>query len=395
MAKKMILIIDDEDNIRNGLSLALQDEGYAIQSATDGKQGLEKLNLFLPDVVICDVKMPEINGIELLTQAKKKHPNIPIIMLTGHAGLEDAINAMKLGAYDFLTKPVHLEKLFLLVQRAIESSTQQQHSQELEKRIDERKGFKSIIGNSPQIHDAINILKQVSPTDATVLLTGESGVGKEVFATAIHENSERAHNPFIKVHCGALAESLLESELFGHEKGAFTGATTKRKGRFERADGGTIFLDEIGDISPQVQIKLLRVLQEREFERIGGEETIPVDIRIITATNKNLLEAVKNGSFREDLYYRLNVVQINIPPLRERIEDIPELATHFLNIIAQKYNKNIIGLSSEVLNIMLEYSWPGNIRELQNAIETAVVLSTTDTIQKENLPKHIQQKQAF
>ncbi len=386
----MILVIDDEDNLRSGLILALQDEGYVVQSADNGVQGLEKLNLFLPDIVICDVKMPQMNGIELLKQAKQKHPNIPIIMLTGHAGLEDAINAMKLGAYDFLTKPVHLEKLFLLIDRALESTQQKQHSEELEKRIDERKGYKSIIGNSPAIHQAIDILKQVAPTDATVLLTGESGVGKEVFATAIHENSDRSSGAFVKVNCGALPESLLESELFGHEKGAFTGATTKRKGRFELANGGTIFLDEIGDISPQVQVKLLRVLQEREFERIGGEETITTDIRIITATNKNLLESIKQGTFREDLYYRLNVVEINIPPLRERAEDIPELMMHFLKQISNKYNKTINGFDSDVLQKLLEYQWPGNIRELQNAIETAVVLSTTDTITTSNLPKHLQ-----
>ena len=389
MAKKMILVIDDEENIRSGIMFALQEEGYTTQSANNGEQGLEKLNLFLPDLVICDVKMPGINGIEFLTQAKKKHPHIPIIMLTAHAGLDDAINAMKIGAYDFLTKPVHLEKLFLLIQRALSSTKTQKHTEELEQRIDERKGFKDILGNSPQINKMIDILKQVSPTDATVLLLGESGVGKEVFATAIHENSERAKSAFIKVHCGALPETLLESELFGHEKGAFTGATTKRQGRFERADGGTIFLDEIGDISPLVQIKLLRVLQEREFERVGGEETISVDIRIITATNKILEEAVKNGTFREDLYYRLNVVEITIPPLRERPEDIPELATKFLNDIAKKYNKNISGFDTEVLKVFLKYQWPGNIRELQNAIETAVVLSTTEIITKESLPQQL------
>ncbi|MGL4677427.1 MAG: sigma-54-dependent transcriptional regulator [Brevinema sp.] len=390
MSKKMVLIIDDEENIRSGLIFALQDEGYSIQSANNGVQGLEKLNLFLPDLVICDVKMPELSGIEFLKQAKNKHPHIPIIMLTGHAGLDDAINAMKLGAYDFLTKPVHLEKLFLLIKRAIESTENIKYSKELEKRIDERKGFKPIIGNSPAIHQVINILKQVAPTDATILLTGESGVGKEIFATAIYENSERSQGPFIKVHCGALPESLLESELFGHEKGAFTGATTKRKGRFERADGGTIFLDEIGDISPQVQIKLLRVLQEREFERIGGEETLHTDIRIIIATNKNLREAVAQGIFREDLFYRLNVVEIYIPPLRERKEDIPELAIFFLKQISEKYQKTITNFSPEVLHKFLEYPWPGNIRELQNAVETAVVLSSDSIITISNLPKHLQ-----
>ncbi len=390
MSKKMILVIDDEENIRGGLILALKGEGYDVQSADNGKQGLEKLSLFLPDIVICDVKMPELSGIDFLKAAKKKYPHIPIIMLTGHAGLDDAINAMKLGAYDFLTKPVHLDKLFLLIDRAISSISMQKHTQELEERIDERKGFQTIIGNSSSLNKAFNIAKQVAPTDATVLLLGESGVGKEIFATAIHENSERAKEPFIKVHCGALPETLLESELFGHEKGAFTGATTRRKGRFERAAGGTIFLDEIGDISLQVQIKLLRVLQEKEFERVGGEETLTTDIRIITATNKDLKQAISNGTFREDLYYRLNVVEITIPPLRERVEDIPVLASHFLETTSQKYHKNISHFDPLVLRKFIEYPWRGNIRELQNAIETAVVLCATDTITTDNLPPHLQ-----
>ncbi len=386
---KMILVIDDETNLRSGLAAALQEEGYQVQSAGSGKQGLEKINLFLPDLVICDVKMPEMSGIELLKLAKQKHPDMPVIMLTGHAGLDDAVSAMKLGAYDFLTKPVHLDKLFLLAERAIESASQKQRTQALEERIDERKGFQSITGSSPQIHQTIDVLKQVAPTDATVLLYGESGVGKEVFAAAIHENSLRAGAPFIKVHCGALPEALLESELFGHEKGAFTGAASRRKGRFERADGGTIFLDEIGDISPQVQIKLLRVLQEREFERIGGEESISVDIRIITATNKDLKESVANGSFREDLYYRLNVVEIDIPPLRDRAEDIPALAQCFLEEISAKYKKNIKNFDSAVMDVFMEYKWPGNIRELRNAVETAVVLCAGDVIQKSCLPKNL------
>lgn len=390
MSKKMILIIDDEENIRGGLILALKSEGYDVQSAENGEQGLEKLNIFLPDLVICDVKMPLLSGIQFLEIAKKKHPNIPIIMLTGHGGLDDAINAMKLGAYDFLTKPIHLEKLFLLIKRALSSVSIKQHNEELEQRLNERKGYKDIIGDSPKIIKALDVVKQVASTDATVLLLGESGVGKEIFATAIHENSERAQGPFIKVHCGSLPETLLESELFGHEKGAFTGANTRRKGRFERADKGTIFLDEIGDISLQVQIKLLRILQEREFERVGGEETLSTDIRIIAATNKDLKQAIQAGLFREDLYYRLNVVEVTIPPLRERIEDIPRLALHFLNIINSKHNKNVKSFTPEVLKKFIEYPWPGNIRELQNAIETAIILSSSEEITLDNLPPHFQ-----
>jgi len=390
MSKKMILVIDDEENICSGLSLALKDEDYNVQSAENGTIGLEKLDIFLPDIVICDIKMPDINGLDLLKEAKKKHPTIPILMLTGHAGLDDAINAMKLGAYDFLTKPVHLEKLFLLVKRALQDTKIKVRNKNLEEQLDTQKGYQNIIGSSLIIHNLISKVKQVAPTDATVLLLGESGVGKEIFATVIHENSDRSQGPFIKVHCGALPETLLESELFGHEKGAFTGATSRRKGRFERADEGTIFLDEIGDISPQVQIKLLRVLQEKEFERVGGEETLTTDIRIITATNKDLKKAIEQGLFREDLYYRLNVIELKIPALRERPEDIPPLALYFLKEISEKYNKPIQEFSSEVIKKFLEYPWPGNIRELQNAIETAVILNTNIEIQLSSLPEKFQ-----
>lgn len=385
MSKKLILVIDDEENIRNGLALSLKNEGYNVQDAANGTNGLEKIDMFVPDVVISDVKMPDINGLELLQQAKKKHPRIPIIMLTGHAGLDDAINAMKIGAYDFLTKPVHLDKLFKIIDRAIEENETPASIEVTPKELTET-NTTQIIGNSTATLKLIDKIKQIAPTNATVLLLGESGVGKEIFASAIHSLSNRSNKIFVKVHCGALPETLLESELFGHEKGAFTGAVSKRKGRFERADGGTIFLDEIGDISPQVQIKLLRVLQEKEFERVGGEETISTDIRIIAATNKNLAEAVKKGEFREDLYYRLSVIELNIPPLRERKEDILILAQTFLEDLAEKYQKPAKSFSEQVKEKFLEYSWPGNIRELQNAVETAVVLSNTEEISLESLP---------
>ncbi|MGL4563372.1 MAG: sigma-54-dependent transcriptional regulator [Brevinema sp.] len=386
MPKKMILVIDDEENIRNGLVLSLKSEGYNVQSANNGKSGLEKINLFMPDAVICDVKMDDINGLDLLKQVKSIHNHIPIIMLTGHAGLDDAIYAMKIGAYDFLTKPVHLDKLFPLIKRAIDDNDHTKSLEELTPQEISQQQESHIIGTSQQTLKLIEKIKQIAPTDATVLLLGESGVGKEVFASAIHTNSKRADKTFIKVHCGALPETLLESELFGHEKGAFTGATARRKGRFERANGGTIFLDEIGEISPHVQIKLLRVLQEKEFERVGGEETITTDIRIIAATNKNLLEAVKKGEFREDLYYRLSVIELTINPLRERLEDITLLADSFLKNFSQKYDKPATYFSHEVLEKFMHYSWPGNIRELQNAVETAVVLSNTKEIGLNSLP---------
>lgn len=390
MSKKMVLIIDDEDNIRSGLMLSLKSEGFDVQGAASGVEALDKINLFLPDLIVSDIKMPGLNGLELLEQVKIKHPNIPVIMLTGHAGLDDAVTAMKLGAYDFLTKPVHLDKLILLIQRAIAQTDQQHQLQNLSEQLDKHKGMENIIGNSASIKKLQEMIRQIAPTDATVLLQGESGVGKEIFASAIHQNSMRSLGPFVKVHCGALPENLLESELFGHEKGAFTGATARRKGRFELANGGTIFLDEIGDISPAVQIKLLRVLQEREFERVGGEETIKTDIRIISATNKNLKQAVQDKVFREDLYYRLNVVELAIPPLRERKEDIPLLADFFLKNFSKKYNKQIDSFETEAMKKLLMYAWPGNIRELQNSIETAVVLSKDKEIPVHVLPAHLQ-----
>lgn len=389
MAKNMILIIDDEVNIRNGLALALKDEGYEIQVASSAQEGLEKLALFLPDLIICDVRMPDMDGIKFLEIAKTKYSEIPIVMLTGHAGIDNAITAMKLGAYDFITKPVHLDKLFLIIQRAIANSAQQIYTKNLEQRIKAQSGFERIIGNSPIMQKIIESLEQIAPTDASVLILGESGVGKEIIASSIHENSHRSTGPFIKVHCASLPETLLESELFGHEKGAFTGATLRRKGRFERANGGTLFLDEVGEISPSVQVKLLRVLQEREFERVGGDETIQTDIRIIAATNKNLQESIKNGAFREDLYYRLSVINLEIPSLRNRKEDIPTLALFFLDKMTNKHNKDHLEISPEVLNALSMYSWPGNIRELENTIETMVVLSKNNTISISDLPAHI------
>lgn len=386
----MVLIIDDEDNIRSGLMLSLKSEGFDVQGAASGVEALDKINLFLPDLIVSDIKMPGLNGLELLEQVKIKHPNIPVIMLTGHAGLDDAVTAMKLGAYDFLTKPVHLDKLILLIQRAIAQMDQHQQLQNLSEQLEKHKDMENIIGSSGCIKKLQEMIRQIAPTDATVLLQGESGVGKEIFASAIHQNSMRSLGPFVKVHCGALPENLLESELFGHEKGAFTGATARRKGRFELANGGTIFLDEIGDISPAVQIKLLRVLQEREFERVGGEETIKTDIRIISATNKNLKQAVQDKIFREDLYYRLNVVELAIPPLRERKEDIPLLVDFFLKNFSNKYNKQIKSFDTEAMKKVLTYSWPGNIRELQNSIETAVVLSKDQEISVHVLPAHLQ-----
>jgi len=389
MQKPLILVIDDEKNIREALRSGLKLEGFDVYTSEDGSDGLEKLKTIGADAVVLDLKMPKVGGFEFLKQAHSIENEPPIIILTGHGGVDEAVEAMKRGAYDFLTKPVNLDKLSLVLRRAIEEQNLKRRQIQLEEMVDERYGFKNIIGNSKTFQKVIQIVKQVAPTDASVLITGESGTGKEVIANSIHANSKRSKNQYIKVHCAALPETLLESELFGHEKGAFTGAIARKRGRFELADGGTIFLDEIGEVSPTVQIKLLRVLQEQEFERVGGEETIKVNIRIITATNRNLKKLVEEGKFREDLYYRLNIININIPPLRERKEDIPLFCDYFIQYYAKKHNRNIKGIHSKALKHLESYSWPGNVRELQNLIENLVVLSQSEWITEDMLPENI------
>ncbi len=389
MKKPLILVVDDEKNIREGLKAALKLENFEVVTSPDGADGLEKMNLFCPDAVILDLKIPNISGMEFLKKIQAINCDTPVIILTGHGGVDEAVEAMKRGAYDFLTKPVNIEKLALILNRAIEERIRKDRERVLESLVEEKYNFENIIGNSKAFQDVLKIVKQVAPTDATVLITGESGTGKEIIANVIHLNSKRAKNPLVKVHCAALPETLLESELFGHEKGAFTGAVARKKGRFELADSGTIFLDEIGEISPNVQVKLLRVLQEHEFERVGGEESIKVDIRVIAATNRNLKQLVEEGKFREDLYYRLNIINIHIPPLRERKEDIPLLINYFLNYYNKKYNKNIEGIREEALIAFQNYKWPGNVRELQNLMENLVILCNSKYITKDILPPHI------
>ncbi len=389
MSKPLVLVVDDEKNIREGLKTALKLENFEVVTSEDGKDGLEKLKLFCPDAVILDLKIPHISGMEFLKKVQGISCDTPVIILTGHGGVDEAVEAMKRGAYDFLTKPVNIEKLALIINRAIEERKRKDREKVLESLVDERYNFDNIIGNSKAFQEVLKMVKQVAPTDATVLITGESGTGKEVIANAIHLNSRRAKNPIVKVHCAALPETLLESELFGHEKGAFTGAVSRKRGRFELADSGTIFLDEIGEISQSVQVKLLRVLQEHEFERVGGEETIKVDIRVITATNRDLKQLVEEGKFREDLYYRLNIINIHIPPLRERKEDIPLLIDYFLKFYNKKHNKNIQGIKEDALIILQNYRWPGNVRELQNLIENLVILCNKKMITEDILPKYL------
>lgn len=387
-----ILIVDDEKNIREGLGQSLEMDGYTVSLASNGAEALERMQKTYTDLVIADLKMPQMGGEELLKHISSAYPTIPVIILTGHGTIESAVNAMRNGAYDFLTKPVNLNHLSLLVKRALSNRELVLKHRELQEevlRISNRRRYSEIIGKSSQMKRVLDVVEQVASTKASVLITGESGVGKELVANAIVQLSDRAEKPFIKVHCAALSESLLESELFGHEKGAFTGAVARKRGRFELANTGTIFLDEIGEISQQVQVKILRVLQEKKFERVGGEETLEVDVRVISATNRDLKEEIASGSFREDLFYRLNVVNIQVPPLRERKEDILLLATAFLKEFAEENGKQIEGIDGKARLLLSAYSWPGNVRELRNCMESAVVMCRGNIINEEDLPPSV------
>lgn len=392
MMKFSILIADDEKNIRTGLGQALNDEGYKTYLAADGAEAFSIYSKNSIDLVITDLKMPEMSGEELLKKITNENKNIPVIILTGHGTIEKAVQTMRDGAYDFITKPLNLDHLYLIIKRALSNRELQiQHKalQEEVEKIKNRSKYLNLVGKSNSMKKVVETIDQVAATRASILITGESGVGKEVVADVIHNLSDRRDKPFIKVHCAALSESLLESELFGHEKGAFTGAISKKRGRFELAHNGTIFLDEIGEINQSVQIKLLRVLQERTFERVGGEETVSVDVRIISATNKDLAREVEKGNFREDLYYRLNVVNLHIPPLRERQEDIPLLIAVFLKEITEENGKKIDGIDTKAQAALYNHKWKGNIRELRNCIESSVVMSKGNIILYEDLPVSI------
>ncbi|TFG81139.1 MAG: sigma-54-dependent Fis family transcriptional regulator [Spirochaetales bacterium] len=381
-----ILVIDDEKNIREGLGEYLKLDGYDVCLAADGREGLQEVERGEIDLVITDLRMPAMSGGELLKQVASRYPSVPVIVLTGHGTVEDAVEAMRSGAYDFITKPVNLDHLSLLVKRALERRELARRNEELLREVESQKRVSSIIGRSPAIQRIFELIRRVAPTKASVLITGESGVGKELVADALHNLSPRADKPFIKVHCAALAESLLESELFGHEKGSFTGAQARKKGRFELANEGTLFLDEIGEINQNVQIKILRVLQEKSFERVGAEETLEVDVRVIAATNRDLKEEIAMGTFREDLYYRLNVVNIHVPPIRERKDDIPILAQAFLREFADDNGKAVVGFDPKARAALYGYSWPGNVRELRNCIESAVVMAGSSLIGIDDLP---------
>ncbi len=384
--KANILVVDDEKNIREGLAEALSLDGHAVRVAADGTEGLKAVEEGAIDLVITDLKMPAMSGTELLKTLAGRYPGLPVIVLTGHGTIEDAVEAMRYGAFDFLTKPVNLDHLSLLAKRALERGELARKNRELEAEVEAQRRRSSIVGSSAEMKRVFDLVRRVAPTRASVLITGESGVGKELIADAIHNLSPRREGPLIKVHCAALAESLLESELFGHEKGAFTGAQGRKRGRFELADKGSLFLDEIGEINQNVQIKILRVLQERKFERVGGEETVETDVRIIAATNRDLKKEIAEGRFREDLYYRLNVVNIHVPPLRERRDDIPLLAMAFLKEFAGEDGKEVEGFDPKARQALYAYSWPGNVRELRNCVESAVVMARGPLITVDDLP---------
>ena len=382
-----ILVADDEKNIRLGLGQALEGEGYNTYLAENGVKALEIIEKENIDILITDLRMPEMTGEELLKHLTKEHKNIPVIILTGHGTIENAVQTMRDGAYDFMTKPLNLEHLFLIVKRALKNRELVLSNKALLEEVEKIRNNKlKVVGKSSAIKKVLETVQQIASTRASVLITGESGVGKEVIADLIHSISDRKDKPFIKVHCAALSDNLLESELFGHEKGAFTGAVAKKRGRFELAHKGTIFLDEIGEIKQSTQIKLLRVLQERTFERVGGEETVSVDVRILSATNKDLEKEVEKGNFREDLYYRLNVVKLDIPPLRDRKDDIPLLVATFLKDFSLENNKNIDGIDQKAQAALYNHNWKGNIRELRNCIESAVVMSRNSIISYDDLP---------
>jgi DNA-binding NtrC family response regulator len=385
-ARPRVVVADDEEATRGELERLLRHEGFDVVLATDGMSGFARVEDAAPDVLVTDLRMPGMDGIELLRRARALNPELVVVVMTGFGDVDTAVRAMKEGAEHYLIKPIQIDELVLLVRRALEKRALGHEAVALRTRLEQHLRFDSIIGTSPAMQDVFDVIEQVAPTKASVLITGESGTGKELVAQAVHERSPRAASPFVKLHCAALAETILESELFGHEKGAFTGAAGRRDGRFTHADGGTLFLDEIGSISPAIQVKLLRFLQERTFERVGGNETIRVDVRIIAATNRDLTADVAAGSFREDLYYRLNVVNIEMPPLRARPGDLVPLANHFLHRFASENGKSADELSEDAVERILAYRWPGNVRELENVMERSVIMCDGTTLTARHLP---------
>ncbi|MCF8104610.1 MAG: sigma-54 dependent transcriptional regulator [Desulfohalobiaceae bacterium] len=385
--KAKILLVDDDAGHRAMLRTVLNASGYRIQEADDGSTAIDMVRREPFDLILLDLRMLKVSGLEALTAIKEYNPAIPIIVMTAYASVETAVETLKSGAYDYLTKPLDMDELRLVIGRALDHDRLRKENLQLKESLSSHFDRQEIIGRSRAMVDLLETVAQVAPSEAIVLISGESGTGKEVVAEALHANSPRKEKPFVKINCAAITETLIESELFGHEKGAFTGAHRKKEGKFRQAHGGSLFLDEISEMSLAMQAKLLRVLQEWKITRVGGEEVIAVDVRLIAATNKNLLEEIEAGRFREDLFYRLNVVTLTIPPLRDRTEDIPLLANHFLKIFSEKNRKELKGFTPRALDLLLRYDWPGNVRELMNVVERGVVLCRGEYLDEEDLPQ--------
>lgn len=389
MQKPRILLVDDDKNTANGLRKILLQDGYDASCAFTGNEALNLIETGHFNIIITDMKLPDISGLSIIEKAKKKDNDITVVMITAFSSVQNAIDAMKKGADDYLTKPVNIDELELILKRIWERQLLVLQNKELRQQLNDKYDFSGIIGNTPEMQDIFKTITEIAPTEASVLIYGETGTGKELIANAIHYNSDRKDKPFIALHCASLSEGVLESELFGHEKGAFTGAISQRRGRFELANGGSLFLDEIGEMNSHVQVKLLRVLETGRFERVGGEKTLESDVRIIAATNKDMDKEIEEGRFREDLYYRLNVINLRLPPLRERKEDIGLLIDSFLLKYSAKNKKDIKGFTSQSVKMLNNYNWPGNVRELENTIERAVVMAKKEFIEPNNLPSNI------
>lgn len=383
--RRRVLVVDDEENIRSLIRQILEREGFQVEVASDGPSALKKATEEDFDLILLDVRIPQLDGMSVLREIRAVDPDAVVMIVTGYGSIEQALEAVRLGAYDYVPKPFKRDELLLRIRRALDYHALREENRKLHEELRQTFKFEGIIGTSPKMQEALRIAAAVAPTDATVLIYGETGTGKEILARSIHYQSHRAQGPFVAINCGSIPETLLETELFGHEKGAFTGAHTSRIGKFEAADGGTIFLDEVGDMSPAMQVKLLRVLQEKTIERVGGVRPVKVNVRVIAATNRDLRAAIREGSFREDLFYRLNVVPIHLPPLRERPEDIPILAQHFLERFKERYRKNIRAITPQAIRKLRRHLWPGNVRELEYAIERAVILAQGEEITAQDL----------
>jgi len=384
-----ILIIDDEKSILDLLSVVFKKEGYSVETSLSAKTALELIDKEEFDLILTDIKLPQMSGMKILKYVKEKYPAMPVVMITAYGTIKQAIEALKMGAMDYIVKPFNMEELKIIVAQGLENRRIQQENVLLKKDLEEKYGMNNMVGKSKKMLEVYNLIEKIAVTDSTVLISGESGTGKEIAARAIHFYSRRRERPFVSINCGALPENLLESELFGHVKGSFTGAIANKKGMFETAEKGTLFLDEVGEMSPWTQVKLLRTLQDRKVRRVGGTEEFPIDVRIIGATNQDLKKRIEEGKFREDLFYRLNVISLELPPLRDRKEDIPLLVSHFLSKYCDKMGRDMKRMAPRVMKVFESYSWPGNVRELENSIERVIAIEDRETITESSLPEEL------